>query len=116
MTEVFFDGAEKTYGFTINNTPYTRHHSRRVTTMESEAIALLEALKQAVKENHLELHIQGDSKNIISMVLGSSKPPKPLRPIFSEISTYLDHLEYFKINWVSREENKADGISRVPSS
>jgi ribonuclease HI len=84
--------------------------------MESEAIALLEALKQAVKENHTKLHIQGDSKNVVSMTLGSAKPPKQLKPIFTEIWGYLEYLEDFKINWVPRGLNKADVHSRIPSS
>lgn len=84
--------------------------------MESEAIALLEGLKQAIKENHTEIHIQGDSKNVISMTLGSAKPPKQLKPIFTEIWGYLEYLENFRINWVPRDLNKADVISRIPSS
>lgn len=111
--ELFFDGAEKTYAYILDDQPYTFPHDREVSTVESEAIALLEGLKKAVELEIQHLKIYGDSKVVINQALGASKVRGPsLRSIFSEIMAYLTLIPFFEINWIPRAKNKADAYSR----
>lgn len=113
MTQLFFDGAEKTYGFILNGQPYTFEHEEDVGTVESEALSLLHGLKTAVEFGFTTLEITGDSQVVLNMVMGVAKPRgSKLRSIFSEIWGYLEYLDNFKINWVPRRLNPADKISR----
>jgi ribonuclease HI len=113
MVTLFFDGAEKTFGFILNNQPYSHTHEGKVGTVQSEAIALLFGLRKAKELGFTKLNIIGDSRVVVDMALGVARVRGPrLRSIFFEIKGYLDSLDDFKINWVPRVLNSADKISR----
>jgi len=112
MKTLHYDGAEETYGFILDGKTYTFTHEEYVNTVQSEAIALLEGLKEAKKQKIKNLEIIGDSKNLTQMVLGVSKPNKKIQPTIKQIHKKLLYFDDFIINWVPRHLNPADEISR----
>lgn len=111
--ELYFDGAEFSYAYVIDGEPHTAHHVKKVTTVESEAIALREGLRHASDLGLEYLKIYGDSQVVINQALGLYKVRGPvLRSIFSEIRAYLTLIPFFEFNWIPRDQNIADQYSR----
>lgn len=132
-TRIFFDGLCEpnpggiaTYGFVIipprgkaleGGGPVPGSGTPDATNNVAEYTALVRALEKAVELEltDREVDVYGDSKLVISQVLGEWRVrDKKLAPLYLAARSLADQFERIRFEWVPREENKeADRLSYV---
>lgn len=77
----------------------------------AEYYGLIAGLDKAISLGISELEIVGDSQVIIEQLSGRASVFKN-KTLFRAVKERLELIPDYKVRWVPRQENKADGVSR----
>ena len=80
----------------------------------AEYLAVLEAIRYAVKHRATHLRVRSDSGIAVGQINGTTRVTKPhLAELLAKVQAAAEGLD-FQIAWVSRKENRiADKLTRV---
>lgn len=125
---LYFDGSSRPhkggpaeYGFTIQQTGYSETgqvpDDLGVTNNVAEYYALIQGIRYCLRQRYDKIHIIGDSQLVVFQVTGKYKvKAEGLKPLHTLTLGLLAQVQSWSIQWVRREFNDADAVSRTDRS
>lgn len=124
---LYFDGSSRPhkggpaeYGFKVPQTGYSETgqvpDELGNTNNVAEYYALIQGVRYCLRQRYEKVHIIGDSQLIVYQVTGQYKVKNAALQQMNRMALgVLAQLPSWSIQWVRREFNEADAVSRTPN-